>query len=239
MRLLDGDFERGEMPVIEGMDYRGRISTARMICDDCGKAEVVPCRYVGKVSLGTSRPDPGQVHRKAVGMGWAITKGKLRCPSCEAKRKAASAKPQWLAAAETAIKQEAEMAKTEAKTESASVTPIRRPTPKQERLIILALEDAYDDTAKRYRGSATDKTLADDLGDGVMFGWVAEIRERLFGPSGGNEEIEAIKAEIAASDARWTAAIKAAEDRRKADMAAITKRQDAICAAVGPRARAV
>ena len=105
-------------------------------------------------------------------------------------------------------------------------TPLRRPSPKQERLIILALEDAYDDQAKRFKGGATDKTLADELGDGIMFGWVAEIRERLFGPSGGNEEIDAIKADIQKLQSEFDARI-----------AAMAKRIDAVVAAVGPRAR--
>lgn len=211
---------------------------ASVTCDICGMSEVFPCDYE-RLKAGGWEPNTGQINRKAIGRGWEVVKGDHHCPICTAKRKAA-APQKWLADAALIIeKQEATMTKTEAKQETASVTQIRKPTPKQERLIILALEDAYDDTEKRYRGSATDKTLADDLGGGIMFGWVAEIRERLFGPSGGNEEIEAIKAEIAASDARWSAAIKAAEERRKADMAAITKRQEAICAAVGPRARSV
>ncbi len=48
----------------------------------------------------------------------------------------------------------------------------------------------YDGDAKRYKGTDTDKTIADALGNGVMPGWVAEIREQNFGPAGGNEEIE-------------------------------------------------
>lgn len=224
---------------VENIEPGGRVSVARIICDDCGKTDVVPCRYVGTISRGNNHPDMGQVHKKAVGKGWSVVKGKLHCQTCTAKHKAAKAIPKWLMDAELIAEttQEATMTKTEAKPETASVTPIRKPTPKQERLIILALEDAYDDTEKRYRGAATDKTLADDLGDGIMFGWVAEVRERLFGPSGGNEEIEAIRAEIDKAKRDCEAKIKAASDDLASRTAALSKRLDAVCAAVGPRAR--
>lgn len=224
---------------VENVAPGGRVSVARIICDDCGKTDVVPCRYAGHIARGTNHPDMGQVNKKATAKGWSVIKGRMECPACTAKRKAASAPPKWLRAAVTEIEkpQEAPMTKPEAKPDTASITPIRKPTPKQERLIILALEDAYDDTAKRYRGAATDKTLADDLGDGIMFGWVAEVRERLFGPSGGNEEIEAIRAEIDKAKRDCDAKIKAASDDMAARIAALSKRIDAVCAAVGPRAR--
>ncbi len=106
-----------------------------------------------------------------------------------------------------------------------NVTALREPTTKQERLIIMALEDAYDDQAHRYKGQNTDKTIADELGDGIMFGWVARVREKLFGPSGENEEIAAIRGEINALRSECAGKIDA-----------LAKRLDAICAAVGPKA---
>lgn len=106
-----------------------------------------------------------------------------------------------------------------------NVTAPREPTAKQERLIIMALEDAYDDQSHRYKGQNTDRTVADDLGDGIMFGWVARVREKLFGPSGENEEIAAIRADI-----------NALSSEHAAKVAALTKRLDAVCAAVGPKA---
>lgn len=218
----------------------GMTHMARIVCDECCRSDVVACRYVGDTSRGNNRPDMGQVNKKAMGKGWSVAKGKLICPACTAKRKAAKAVPKWLKDAELIAETQQEkptMTKTEAKPETASITSIRRPTPKQERLIILALEDAYDDQAKRYRGNNTDKTIADDLGDGVMFGWVAEVRERLFGPSGGNEEIEAIRAEIESVKRACEGKIKAATDELAVSIASLTKRIDAVCTAVGPRAR--
>lgn len=219
---------------VEAIDGSG-VNRANVTCDECGRAEVVVCDYE-RTKRGQWVPNLGQIHRKVVGHGWEVVKGSFHCPKCAAKRRAVAAKPISDPATEVET-QEATMTKTEAKPETASVTPIRKPTPKQERLIILALEDAYDDTEKRYRGTSTDKTLADDLGDGVMFGWVAEIRERLFGPSGGNEEIEAIRTEIDKAKRDCEAKIKAASDDLASRTAALSKRLDAVCAAVGPRAR--
>ncbi len=210
---------------VEGMPRTAGVQTAKLVCDGCGRGEVIPCSYEGtwKSSRGT-RPSAKEANRKAVSKSWAIVKDGLFCPACDAKRRAASAKPKWLQDAEVMVTKEANMAKTE----TASVTPIRKPTPKQERLIILALEDAYDDQAKRYKGKETDKTIADDLGDGIMFGWVAEVRERLFGPTGRNEEIEAIQAEI-----------NALRDDFAKRVSALDKRLDAVVAAVGPKAARV
>ena len=74
---------------------------------------------------------------------------------------------------------------------------LRRPTPAQKRHIIGLLEDSYDDDAKRYRNPRdTDKTLAEVIGGGCLWGWVAEIREELFGPDTRNAEIEALRADI-------------------------------------------
>ena len=150
----------------------------------------------------------GQIIKKISGHGWALVKARLHCPACEAKRKAAAA-----------ARRESDM---QAKVETKPAAP-REASGPQKRLIILALEDAYDDGAKRYKGAATDASVAQGLGDGIMPGWVSAIREEMFGPAG-NEEIEAIKREIAAmvESANATAAamlkrieaVERASDRR-------------------------
>lgn len=194
---------------------------AAIICDDCLREEVISCGYEGDHKVGF-QPSAKQANRAAMRLGWHVAGGKMACQACNAKRRAASA-AQMAAAKITQTKEEPMTGKT---LEKAIVDlPLRKPTPKQERLIILALEDAYDDQAKRYKGTDTDKTIAADLGDGILFGWVAEIRERLFGPSGGNEEIDAIRAEIDA--------IRADFENR---LSATSKRLDAVVAAVGPKA---
>lgn len=199
---------------VRAMPIKRGAQMAVIICDDCSREEVVSCSYEGSPASGYV-PSPKHANRSAIGLGWHVSGGKMLCQACNAKRRAAAAK------------EKKTMGEVMTEKEPAAAA-IRRPTPKQERLIILALEDAYDDQAKRYKGGATDKTIADELADGIMFGWVSEIRERLFGPSGANEDMEAVRAEIAELSA----------DVAKR-MAAINKRLDGIAAAVGPKARAV
>lgn len=59
-----------------------------------------------------------------------------------------------------------------------------------------ALDEAYDEKAKRYRaklnGKFTDQTIADGLGCSVKL--VEKIREEFFGPAGDSEPVEQIKA---------------------------------------------
>lgn len=187
-------------------------------CDECGRQEVIPCGY--EKSRGHDyAPNVGQVNAKMMGKGWAVIKGDHHCPSCEAKRKAAAA------------------AKKEATVQDTNVAPIRQPDGKQKRLIVMALEDAYDDAAKRYKGKATDRSVAEDIGGGIMPGWVASIREELFGPAG-NEEAETIRAEIAKAKDETRRLIEtfAAEQNKKLD--ALTARLDALYRAEDKRVRA-
>lgn len=204
---------------------------ADVICDECPRIETVPCDYERKGADWL--PNEGQILGKMQGKGWATVKGKLYCPACEAKRKAEKeTKPMAV--------------------EASNVTQIREPTPKQKRLIIMALEDDYDDQAKRYRGGKTDKTIADDLGDGIMFGWVTKIREELFGPDGANEEIEKTHQELIEARRQMVDLGKQLADAReavqrietdftqhKARIDRATARIGAIKDAVGPKVAAV
>lgn len=70
---------------------------------------------------------------------------------------------------------------------------LRQPSKKQKRDIIGLLEDVYDTENERYRGVETDKTVADTLGDGILWGWVAKIRDELFGPDGNEQNAIAAK----------------------------------------------
>ena len=167
-------------------------SRAKVICDECSRDDVVPCNH--ERGRGSTAPavNEGQVLRKIEQRGWALVKGTLRCPACEARRKAAAPRPQPEtipdpAAMETAVSTAAEI----------QPPALRRPTPAQKRQIIGLLEDAYDDDAKRYRNPTdTDRTLAEVIGGGCLWGWVAEIREELFGPDTRNAEINAIRSEM-------------------------------------------
>lgn len=183
-------------------------------CDQCGRTEVVTCDYERRPS-GEWRPNEGQILRKITARGWEVVRGALWCPACEAARRAEMA----------AKRGEGKMADAKS-----NVEPIRQPDGMQKRVIIAALNDAYDDDARRYRGSHTDRSIADDLGGGVMPGWVAAIREELFGPAG-NEEVEAIRAEIAACREQFARAVADLLRDQDARVAALEKRVAACVAA--------
>ena len=128
------------------------------------------------------------------GQGWAVVKGKLHCPGCEAKRKV---KP---------------MAEVQAKLQAGAAVP--QPSREQKRAIIDLLQASYDTKAGRYLQGETDATLATVLE--VRAGWVAVLREELFGPDGRNEEADALRQELDALRADIKAAEAVHDDLRKA-----------------------
>ncbi|REF69937.1 hypothetical protein [Paracoccus versutus] len=193
---------------------------ARAICDYCGREEVVTCDYLGR-SNGAQKPNVGQINRKLTGQGWDVRSGKLHCPSCAAHKRAFAQQE----------KQELTVSQTNAETRDPPEA-----SREQKRLIIMALEEAYDVSAQRYRGGQTDATLASELGNGIRAGWVAEKREELFGPAGGNEEIDAIRGEVEAIDAAMAEGLEVLRKDITNRISALSKRIDAVCAAVGPRA---
>ncbi len=209
--------------MIEAIRGKG-VNRATVSCDACGRSEVVACGYIRGSTPGATVPNSGQIHTKMTGQGWVVNKGHLHCPACAARKRVLPPKDKQEAVAVT----------------KDTVKEVRaldlEPTPKQERLIILALEDAYDDQNKRYRGSQTDKTVAEDLASGIRAGWVADLRTRYFGPSGGNEEIEAIRTESAALKADFDRQLQVLRDEYVLGLDALAKRLDAVCAAVGPKA---
>lgn len=175
--------------MIEAAKNDRGVQRANAACDLCGRAEVVAA--TNHTRSGKTTVDEGQVIRKLSAQGWALVKGRLHCPLCEAKRKAYTPNPKPDPAPEPA-KEIAVTATVEAKEPG-----LRRPTPAQKRQIIGLLEDAYDDDAKRYRSpSDNDRVIAETVGGGCLWGWVAEIREELFGPDTRNAELDAIRAEV-------------------------------------------
>lgn len=193
---------------------------ARVICDECGREDVVTCDYQTR-SNGVSEPHAGQIHKKLTRQGWDVRKGKLHCPTCAAHRRA------------FAQQEGQEVTVTKASVEACEPPEASR---EQKRLIIMALEEAYDVSAQRYRGGQTDATLATELGNGIRAGWVAEKREELFGPAGGNEEMDAIRNEVAAIEGALSDGLEGIRSEMLGRISALTKRLDAVCAAVGPRA---
>jgi hypothetical protein len=149
-------------------------------CQDCGGEETIPARHGDSGRERTRNRFALHLHSEAAVIealkkrGWSHVKNRLRCPKC-----------------------------TEARNPKQQETPVieavkpRAPTAEQEVDIIVTLSAVYDRKAKRYSGTETDRTVAETVGGGCMPGWVAQIRQDKFGPAG-NEEAEAIRAEIEA-----------------------------------------
>jgi len=133
----------------------------KAVCCSCERAEVISC----------PRGAEGQAIKKIQEMGWSLIKKALRCPMCEAKRKA-----------ENMVQK------------SKAPAPLRQPTRAQIREINSMLDDVYDVKDERYQRGDTDETVAEVLG--VMPGWVVAERERAFGPAGGNEELDALAVKV-------------------------------------------
>lgn len=206
------------------------VHRADVICDGCGRVETVSCDYIKHRRTGSS-PNVGQINQKMVGKGWAMVRNVLRCPACEAKRRAHDAAPKWLADAQTLINEEDGMV-----AKVVDTPKLRDPSPEQRGDIIEMLVACYDRKAKRYRGEDTDKTVADAVGAGCLAGWVAQIREENFGPAGGNEEIDAIRAQILSLRTECERAQKELLHDFCGKLADLEWRINKVIASVGPRA---
>ncbi len=209
-------------------DDRGN-ATARCNCDECPEQIVVKTNYITRV--GDRRPieiNKTKALMRLQDVGWTYVKNVLRCPKCEANRK------------EKTVSKEP----TIVTVTPPAAPPLRQPTREQKRLIVAALDDAYDMTNLRYKGLETDKGIAEMLGDGTMPGWVAAVREDMFGPDG-NEEMSDLAGEVK----DWMnkvdmelAAIKTAMLAIEQSRAEVKKYQDRlfkIAAAIGPKAERV
>ncbi len=160
---------------------------ARCTCTGCGRVKDVRAAHgvtnkrimvSGLTSMKLGKP--GQAIKKIEAQGWHSISKKIYCPNCVEARRS---------------KEILHMDTAPASTNVAQIAP-RQPTPKQKREIIGILEVCYDDEAKRYKGGDTDKSVADILGEGVMLGWVSSIREEMFGPDGGNAEMDEVATQV-------------------------------------------
>lgn len=227
------------LPTPKGADKTGPM--AECVCDQCGLSEKVRADYE-RVHM-TFKVNEGQVLHKLTQKGWSFIKKVLRCPACEAlrKQKTDTPKPQ----------PEVQVTKIETPIAIAANTELRQPTREQKRLIVTFLEEAYDTEAQRYRGTSTDKTVAEEIGEGIMFGWVAQIREDLFGPDNGNEELEALKSDIQVLGAKIDEMVQKFNEHDaqvklyrselatfRTEQADLNRRLDAMKTAIGPKARA-
>jgi hypothetical protein len=215
------------MPILPGVRDRGGPQAAAS-CDDCGVSIEVRCDLIrdGGSRNSTPKVNEGQAIRKLTDKGWSYIRHRLRCPECEAKRSA-----------------------PKEPTVPDNVAELRQPTREQKRQIIELLQSAYDISAERYHGAETDLSVAEAIGGGCMPGWVAAIREDMFGPVGANETMDDLAAELAAWRADMDKRAAELHDRHvafSADLRAFNearekvadyeRRLGAIKAAVGPKA---
>ncbi|SDX73486.1 hypothetical protein [Roseicitreum antarcticum] len=226
---------------------------ARATCDDCGttyefRAAHGPSTKFIKTGRCSTRgvltlAKLSQVSTKLENAGWQSIRKKNLCPSCVIARKAENEtdQPTETKSMDTTV--------TKMKPAVAKEQAPRQPTREQKREIMGMLDVSYDTKLGRYKGSDTDKTVAEVLGQGILSGWVAEIRKEFFGEDGGNGEIDALSAEVATMvqqiEKHEQAALAAAAEARKHAEAAsrigdnarsLGTRIDRIKEAVGPRA---
>lgn len=211
-----------------GRDKRGS-AVAECFCEECGKEIIVKCNHVTR--FNDKRPvevNRTQALQKLQDAGWTLVKNVLRCPQCEITRK------------EKTVSKEP----TVITISPPAVAPLRQPTREQKRMIVAALDDAYDMANLRYKGLETDKGIADMLADGIMPGWVAAVREDMFGPDG-NEEMTDLAAELKAwmkkvDDGMEVVRMAMAEiDAARTEVRNYQVRLNKIVAAIGPKAEKV
>jgi hypothetical protein len=213
---------------IPGRDTRG-LPHVTCRCDECEAEVIIRCAHLTKDRERTKfAVDEGQAIIKLRSNGWSFVKNTLRCPKCEENRKEKNVSKEPTVVTLT----------------PPVVPPLRQPTREQKRLIVAALDDAYDMTNLRYKGLETDKGIAEMLGDGTMPGWVAAVREDMFGPDG-NEEMSDLAGEVK----DWMnkvdielATIKAALVAIEQSRGEVKKYQDRlfkIAAAIGPKAERI
>jgi len=192
--IPEGEIE-GMIKITPKGTSRGPVAEVK--CDCCGATENIRAAYERK-STDKFEVKEGQVILKATQKGWSQIKGTLRCPECEAKRRDA-AKPQK----EITVTNVLNLPKTE---------EARQPSRDQKREIIALLNEVYDTKVGRYTGGETDKTVAETIGGGVMLGWVAQVREDLFGPDGGNDDLLELRDEVQAAIFECTAVAKQCQE---------------------------
>lgn len=144
-------------------------------CADCNFSHRIP------VSNGLN---PEAMVKRFVQHEWEhVSDKRWVCPNC-AKKRASKRKGEnamtYLDKAKAALEKHH------------AATPVP-PTPLQQRKIMAALEDHFDDVAGRYRGDWSDRKIGQEIGIAAIA--VADIRRSAFGELKGDPEILALKDE--------------------------------------------
>ena len=82
------------------------------------------------------------------------------------------------------------------KAETIADTAPRSPDREMRRLIRSMLDDVYDTVYGRYIGKESDETVAAAIGQGCMWGWVAQERVDGYGDGAGNEDTDSAELNI-------------------------------------------
>lgn len=209
---------------LDDIKSRRGFPKKEVTCDECKTTEVV--------SAERGRAGEGQARSKLQKNGWTSIGGVDRCPSCETKRKGIPEMNQ--------------------QNKITADTPLREPSRAQKRGIVEMLDAVYDIEAGRYKGNETDLSVAQTLEDGILPGWVAQLREEFFGPDGGNNEIEELHKELreqlALLEKKAADLHQGIQDQLKElrelnqgreSAANLLKRVEKIRAAVGPKAERI
>ena len=156
---------KGLVPLADG----GRLRVA-MTCHICGATD----HWTAAQMVGPQTAIPKVIH-----MGWRAD-GKVTCPSCIAAKRNKPARKVVPMKAVAAIPTTAPVDLDQGK--------------KHKRLTILALEDYYDEAARRYREGRSDKTVADELD--LAEGFVAKVREEFYGAMAEPDDIATFRFQI-------------------------------------------
>jgi hypothetical protein len=108
------------------------------------------------------------------------------------------------------------------------------------RAIFRRLDEVYSVPAGRYVDDWTDHRLATEMN--MPRAWIAQVRDEAYGPEGGNDEMEKLLADIAATHRKLEGAVElcltAATEAEKlnADVKSLSERLAKVKLAVGPQA---
>ena len=154
--------------------YNGK-EQAECICDGCGSRVLLNCRH------GTRPTNPSKRQNSAI----AGTANEIKNLGAITKQ---LTKRMWKVSKNNILCNECVLKTREEKMVRAKVEPIREPSRDQKREITLMLNDVYDIEKQCYKKSETDASVAEVLGTGILWGWVAKIREDMFGPDGNEDD---------------------------------------------------
>jgi hypothetical protein len=187
------------IPIVHNIQHGNRQGRgAKVTCGSPGclrSIEIPINRFVSGASKDLDRLEQRQVIKRLHDLGWLVGKRDKdhRCPNCILRLRAAHIKSQENV---VPIRHDPPPKPTAIIPKPSTVVPISSQTPRQQskedgRIIFEKLNEVY--VQDGYSGDWTDAKVATDLG--CPRAWIAEIRERFFGPIKSNETMMVTLAE--------------------------------------------